>query len=168
MSNIEWGLNETAVDIRMWMKDYNPHKTIEMSSRITAFTWDKLREQNTWRRHQMETFSALLALCARGIHRPLVNSPHKVQWRWALVFSLICAWINGWVNNREPGDLSRHCAHYDVIVMRSLLWLQCWHDGNSAFNVVCPQKRVFQMKRFAFALQWRHNQLDRVSDHQPH
>ena len=30
-----------------------------------------------------------------------VNSPHKGQWRGALMFSLICAWINGWVNNRE-------------------------------------------------------------------
>ena len=34
-------------------------------------------------------------------------------------FSLICAWINGWVNNREAGDLRRHCAYYDVIVMPS-------------------------------------------------
>ena len=31
--------------------------------------------------------------------------------------SLICAWINGWVNNRESGDLRRHCTHHDVIVM---------------------------------------------------
>ena len=31
---------------------------------------------------------------------------------WALMFSLICAWINGWVNNREAGDLRRHCAHH--------------------------------------------------------
>ena len=46
----------------------------------------------------------------RGIHRPLVNSPHKGQWRGALMFSLICAWINGWVNNREAGDLRRHRA----------------------------------------------------------
>ena len=53
----------------------------------------------------------------RGIHRPPVNSPHKGQWRGALMFSLICVWINGWVNNREAGDLRRHRAHYDVIVM---------------------------------------------------
>ena len=53
----------------------------------------------------------------RGIHRPPVNSPHKGQWRGALMFSLICAWINGWVNNREAGDLRRHHAHYDVTVM---------------------------------------------------
>ena len=31
----------------------------------------------------------------RGIHRWPVNSPHKGQWRGALMFSLICAWING-------------------------------------------------------------------------
>ena len=30
---------------------------------------------------------------------------------------LICVWINGWVNNREAGDLRRYRAHYDVIVM---------------------------------------------------
>ena len=64
----------------------------------------------------METFSALLAICA-GIHRSPVNSPYKSQWRGALIFSLICAWINGWVNSREPVDLRRHCAHYDVIIM---------------------------------------------------
>ena len=53
----------------------------------------------------------------RGIHQSPVNSPHKGQWRGALAFSFICAWINGWVNNREAGDLRRHRAHYGVIVM---------------------------------------------------
>ena len=53
----------------------------------------------------------------RGIHRSPVNSPHKGQWRGALMFSLICVWINGWVNNREAGDLRRYRAHYDVTVM---------------------------------------------------
>ena len=55
----------------------------------------------------------------RGIHRLPVNSPHKGQWRGALMFSLICAWINDLVNNREAGDLRRHRAHCDVIVMES-------------------------------------------------
>ena len=53
----------------------------------------------------------------RGIHRSPVNSPHKGQWRGALMFSLIFVWINGWVNNGEAGDLRRYRAHYDVIVM---------------------------------------------------
>ena len=53
----------------------------------------------------------------RGIHRPPVNSPHKGQWRRALMFSLICSLISHWVNIGEAGDLKRHRAHYDVIVM---------------------------------------------------
>ena len=54
----------------------------------------------------------------RGIDRSPVNSPHKGQWHRALIFSLICAWINSWVNNRDAGDLRRHRAHYDVNVMK--------------------------------------------------
>ena len=57
----------------------------------------------------------------RGIHRPPVNSPHKGQRRGALMFSLICARINGWVNNREAGELRRYRAHYNVIVMHWIL-----------------------------------------------
>ena len=38
-----------------------------------------------------------------------------------LMFSLIYAWINGWVNNREAGDLRRHRAHYDVTVMMTVI-----------------------------------------------
>ena len=54
----------------------------------------------------------------RGIDRSPVNSPHnKGQWRGALMFSLICAWIKGWVNNGEADDLRRYRAHYDVTVM---------------------------------------------------
>ena len=45
----------------------------------------------------MEIFSALLALCAGN--SPLTDEfPHKGQWRGALIFCLICAWTNGWVN----------------------------------------------------------------------
>ena len=56
-------------------------------------------------------------LFVRGIHLSSVNSPHKGQWRGALMFSLICVWINGWVNNCEAGDLRGHRAHYDVTVV---------------------------------------------------
>ena len=55
----------------------------------------------------------------RGIRRSPVNSPHKGQWRRALMFPLICVWINGWVSNREAGDLRRFRAHSDVTVMIS-------------------------------------------------
>ena len=64
----------------------------------------------------------------REIHRSPVNFPHKGQWRGALMFSLIYAWINDWVNNREAGDLRRQHGHYDVIVMN---WSspRCWFDA---------------------------------------
>ena len=75
---------------------------------------------NAWWRHQMEAFSALLAICAGNSPVPL-NSRHKGQWRGALMFSLICARINGWVNNGEAGDLRRHRSHYDVIVMNPIV-----------------------------------------------
>ena len=64
----------------------------------------------------METFSALLAICAGNSPVP-VNSPHKGQWRGALMFSFISVRINGWVNKRKAGDLRRYRAHYGVTVM---------------------------------------------------
>ena len=59
----------------------------------------------------------------RGMHRSAVNSPHKGQCRGALIFSLICVWVNGWVNNGEAGDLRRYHSPYNVTVKfgRSLI-----------------------------------------------
>ena len=62
-----------------------------------------------------------------GIPRSPVNSPHKGQWRGALMFSLICVWINGWVNSREAGDLRRHLAHFRP----------SWRHRNEIWQVSC-------------------------------
>ena len=86
----------------------------------------------------------------REIHRSPVNFPHKGQWRGALMFSLIYAWINDWVNNREAGDLRRQHGHYDVIVMddkstvvQVMAWccqatnqylIQCWPRSVSTYH----------------------------------
>ena len=67
----------------------------------------------------------------RGIHRSPVNSPHKDQWRGALMFSFIWAWMNGWVNSRKVGELRRHCAQYDITVMV----LQMFHDAHLFLSV---------------------------------
>ena len=77
----------------------------------------------TWWGHQWKHFPRYWPF-VRGIHRSTVNSPHKGQWRGALMFFFICVWINGWVNNREAGDLRRYRAHYDVIVMISRYWAE--------------------------------------------
>ena len=72
----------------------------------------------------------------RGIHLSPVNSPHKGQWCGPLMFSLIWAWINGWVNNGEAGDLRRHRAHYDVTVMIKIIqgWLLITYDNTLMVN----------------------------------
>ena len=54
----------------------------------------------------------------RGIHWSPVNSPHKERPETrSYDISLICTWRNGWVSNRDAGDLRRHRAHCDVTVM---------------------------------------------------
>ena len=63
----------------------------------------------------METFSALLALCARNspvtgefpAQRPVTRS-------FDVFFDL--ASMNGWVNNGEACNLRRHRADYDATV----------------------------------------------------
>ena len=86
----------------------------------------------------------------------------------ALIFSLICVWINGWVNIREAGDLRRYRAHYDVSVMArsmsrydanfvsttvchygnlgSCQWQQSWHYDNSYFWVSVSSMTVWFIK----------------------
>ena len=70
----------------------------------------------------------------RGIHRSPGNYPHKGQWRGALIFSLICTRVNGWVNNGEAGDSRRYRAHYDVTVMSEYL-MKIWPQQNQAQRV---------------------------------
>ena len=67
----------------------------------------------------------------------LTKSHLKGPWRQAFTFSLICARINGGVNNREPGDLRRHHAHDDVNDHT------CWNELSST-----------QAKEFVEALEW--------------
>ena len=79
----------------------------------------------------------------RGIHRSPVNSPHKGQWRGALMFSLISTRLNGWVNNDEAGDLRWYRAHYDVTVMgNSLMKMDNMNQTlNSPVTSECPSLR---------------------------
>ena len=69
-----------------------------------------------WWRHQMKTFAMLLALCA-GNSSITGEFPSQRQVTRSLMYSLIRVWTNASVNNRDAGDLRRHRAHYDVIVM---------------------------------------------------
>ena len=89
----------------------------------------------------------------RGIHRSPVKSPHKGQWRGALVFSLICAWINGSVNTREAGDLRRHRAHYDVIVMdKTNYWASIWQWYVLKLSLLCSCRCIGTSWRQAISI----------------
>ena len=72
----------------------------------------------SWWRHKLETFSALLAICAGN--SPVTGEFPK-QRPVKRSFDVLCAWIIGWVSNGGAGDLRRHRAHYDVTVMSQLI-----------------------------------------------
>ena len=71
----------------------------------------------TWWRHQMETFSALLAFCAGNSPVPGEFPSQRPSTRSFDVFFDLR--LNSWVNNRDAGDLRRHRGHYDVTVMEA-------------------------------------------------
>ena len=80
----------------------------------------------------------------RGIHRSPVNSPYKGQWRGALMFSLICAWINGRVNSRKAGDWRRHRTHCDVILMRN--WFTKIHSSGITLHSLYSDFQTWVMR----------------------
>ena len=80
----------------------------------------------------------------RGIHRSPVNSPHKGQWRRALVFSLICARIKDWVT-----------------IVRLVIW-----DAIAPIVTSTQCGTLILSKRYT--LHWRQNDHDGVSKHHPH
>ena len=98
-----------------------------------------------------------------GIQRSPVNSPHEGQWCGALMISLICAWTNGWVNNRDTGDLRRHRVHNDVTEMALFRphFVRFWTISGGCCNIGYPSETHFKPKsrEISFAsnslLSWR-------------
>ena len=97
---------------------------------------------------------------ASGIHRSLVYSLHKGQWRGALMFSLICTWTNGRANDRNAGDLRRYRAHYDVTVMWTFTirawkehghWL-CWFVSHGIQANTSKFQRMFMSELVSISL----------------
>ena len=90
------------------------------------FTWKELGQLGAlnvqWWRHKMETFSALLAICAGNSPVP-GEFPAQRPVAWGFMFFFICARINGWVNTLEAGDLRLHPVDCDAIVMFCIQWL---------------------------------------------
>ena len=99
----------------------------------------------------------------QGIHRSPVNSPHKGQWRGALMFSVICVWMNGWVNNGEAGDLWRYRSHYDATVMLGFLCNKLLtYLSSTNCNFLCNLHFAFHstdVRMRAMAFKWSAIQL---------
>ena len=101
----------------------------------------------------MEAFSMLLALCVGSSPVP-VNSPHRGQWRGPLMFSLICAGIKDWVNNREAGDLRRHRGHYDVNVMNKNVLLTLTSMCLYIYMHIDPYVLYIYIYAYVYVLFW--------------
>ena len=84
--------------------------------KIQTWIWLWWGQQKTWWRHQLETFSALLALCAGN---SLVTAGFPSQRAAVRSFDIFFDQrLNDcWVNDRDVGDLGSHRAHYDVTVI---------------------------------------------------
>ena len=67
-----------------------------------------------WWRHQMETFSSLLTICAGNSP---VTGEFPAQRPVTRSFDVFFYWIISWVNSPEAGDLRCYRTHYDVTVM---------------------------------------------------
>ena len=96
-----------------------------------------------------------------GIHWSPVNSPHKVQWHRALMFSLIYTWKNGWVNNGDASDLRNHRAHYDVMVMKHVISKCIYYNLNrSRCNIRCNSAQLVKKHLSNSSFNWlSHMQL---------
>ena len=93
------------------------HAELPSRLNVCSYTSWAIDDQVIWWRHQMESFPALLSLC-EGNPSVTGGFPSKGHWRGTFMFSLICAWTNGWANNRDAVDLRRQRANYDVTVMK--------------------------------------------------
>ena len=66
----------------------------------------------------------------RRIHQSPVHSLPNGQWRGTLMFSFIYAWISGWINTRDTGNLIHHRAHYDDTVI-SIMYTPADENSNA-------------------------------------
>ena len=104
----------------------------------------------------------------RGIHRSPVNPPHKGQWRGALMFSLICARISDWVNNREAGDFNTPLGS---LWFHSKELTALWRHLRLCHVRISDDRRDLTISRGTSkfrkdTLQWHPNGRDGASNHQ--
>ena len=125
-----------------------------------------IRISDSWWRHQMETVSVLLVLCAGNSPVAGEFPSQRPGTRSFDVFSFNCARINVWVNNHEAGNLRRHLAHYDAIVMlyeerfrfhveANIGYVQQILPLNALFNCIIPRYEGYYFV-FYVSVMWPH------------
>ena len=149
-----------AEDVSIWRRHHvfqNPHADCAgagSSDAVTSVIPDDhdgsppCKKERMVSEHMMTSsnakFFALLAICPGNSPVPGEFLAHRPGTRSSDV-SFICVWINGWVNNREAGDLKRYRAHYDVTVM-NLLTTHLPSTGRTDWPKICLSP-------------WRHKQM---------
>ena len=119
MDFIHWNTLKNVV-CKCWT--FNPGLNVKP---CLSIWW--LHQKASWWRHEMETFSALLVLCAGK--SPVTGefpAQRPVTRNFDVFFDLRL--IYGWENNGEAGHLRRHSTHYGVIVMIPYVLIQHIHD----------------------------------------
>ena len=117
-------------------------------------------DEVSWWRHQMETISALLAICAGSSPVPCEFPAQRPVTRRFDVF-----WINGWVNTSEACDLRRNRAHYDVIIIcLKVIWPSGWQprrwfDESAQKYTSCRGNKIFRNELMLFTVPNKHQAI---------
>ena len=126
----------------------NALKTLQSCSKPSIYASSGLNESNKYHTEMRvdmmaspngNIFRVTSPLCGELTgHRWIPLTKASDAELWCYLWS--ASWINSWVNNREAGDLRRHGAHYDVIVMDHILWQ--WSRVNSDINTNSYDRHV--------------------------
>ena len=108
---IQWGTKMTKVDKivfgHLWLRGVaGPHRTLRVNFMMTSSNGNIFRVTGP--------------LCGEFTGHRWIPTQRSMTRSFNFV---ICAWINGWVNTGEAGNLRRHRAHFDVTLMLALAQL---------------------------------------------
>ena len=115
-----------VMDCRLWscwylmvhLQDWShPYPYYRLSSYHNSAWHDITFRMTATERLSNNGLAKNISYVALTKNRPLIKASDAE-------LSLICPWTNDWENNQDAGNLRRHRAHYDVIVMsyQDTLW----------------------------------------------
>ena len=135
--SVWWGFIEPCLCKPHFMREVHVHQMSCLVTGLLMLLWPDwyLGINNHFHDDVIKTTFPCYWPFVQGIHRSPVNSPHKGQWHRVFMFSLVCSWINGGVNNSEAGDLRRHHTYYDFNVMLMITILTSQIDSKAWWDL---------------------------------